>query len=380
MAGSRDVFTDTEAKKLHPELFLRIHGGNNDQKQNYLEMFGHRIEDMLLPILVFNSCIINDMACGSKNFTAFTTSMHSQCHTFNPGHKDSPVILASAAGHLNGLRLLLNIEKDSYLDNAVSPIVGLRVLVHDQHTFPLIEQFGFAVRPGVRTFCSIKRKKIKNLQIPYSTNCTNRTLYMLQNTGYTYSKPACIMQCLSEFVIQKCGCHPAEYKDAKVPLCAPNDTVLCMLPAILQFGSSEEKVRCEDSCPEPCEYTDYEMSLSYAGLQRNVFIKKLNSFLNKTENGPSSMYEDFKNMSNLEQKEYIDENIVSLDIYFQDLSYNAIEQTPVFESWNLFATLGGYFGLFLGMSILTVLEFVDFAFRRLCSKLSRLTGYSYSVQ
>lgn len=160
MAGSRDVFTDTETEKRHPELFHHIHGGKNVQKQNYLEIFGHRIEDMLLPSSVFNSCIINDMTCGSRNFTAFTTSMHNQCHTFNPGHEDSPIILATAAGHLNGLRLLLNVEKDSYLDNAASPIVGLRVLVHDQHTFPMMEQFSFAVRPGVRTLCSIKRKKV----------------------------------------------------------------------------------------------------------------------------------------------------------------------------------------------------------------------------
>ena len=35
----------------------------------------------------------------------------------------------------------------------------------------------------------------------------------------------------------------------------------------------------------------------------------------------------------------------------------------------ILATLGGTFGLFLGMSILTVLEFVDFAFKKICSKI-----------
>ncbi|XP_078355089.1 acid-sensing ion channel 1-like [Oculina patagonica] len=72
------------------------------------------------------------------------------------------------------------------------------------------------------------------------------------------------------------------------------------------------------------------------------------------------------NMSYSEKKEYIDDNIVSLDVYFGDLSYDEIEQTPVFETWTLISNLGGNFGLFLGMSILTVLEFIDFAFRRIC--------------
>ena len=156
--SAKDVFTD-KTKELHPELF-RIHGSKKVQKQNYLERFGHRIEDMLLPSSIFESCVINNMTCGSKNFAAFLTSVYGQCHTFNPGYDDRHNIFATASGQLNGLKLLLNVERDSYLDNPWRPTVSLRVLVHDQHTFPLMEQFGFAVRPGVRTLCSIKRKKV----------------------------------------------------------------------------------------------------------------------------------------------------------------------------------------------------------------------------
>ena len=32
-------------------------------------------------------------------------------------------------------------------------------------------------------------------------------------------------------------------------------------------------------------------------------------------------------------------NIVSLDIYFKDMSFDVIEQTPVFESWTLIGKL-----------------------------------------
>lgn len=158
IANSKDAFTN-KSKELYPELFHRIHGGKVP-KHDYIKMFGHRIEDMLLPSPVFDSCFINNMVCGSDNFTAFFSSMYGQCYTFNSGHDDSLVIDATAAGDLNGLKLLLNDERNSYLDNPRIPIVGLRVLVHDQHTFPLMEQFGFTVHPGVRTLCSIKRKKV----------------------------------------------------------------------------------------------------------------------------------------------------------------------------------------------------------------------------
>ena len=54
--------------------------------------------------------------------------------------------------------------------------------------------------------------QIINLPSPYLANCTKRNLDILRKTNYTYSKPACLMQCLSHFVIKTCGCRPIEYK------------------------------------------------------------------------------------------------------------------------------------------------------------------------
>lgn len=71
------------------------------------------------------------------------------------------------------------------------------------------------------------------------------------------------------------------------------------------------------------------------------------------------------NMTRAEREKYIDDNIVSLDIYFEDLSYDVIEQTPLYETWALIGNLGGTFGFFLGMSLITLLEFLDFTFRRI---------------
>lgn len=70
------------------------------------------------------------------------------------------------------------------------------------------------------------------------------------------------------------------------------------------FGASEEKEICEERCPVPCEHTEYETSLSYAGLQRNVFIQKFNSSINITKDFP--FYEHFLKMSGPEKKEYIE--------------------------------------------------------------------------
>ena len=141
----------------HPELTYRY----KSEKFHYLVLFSHLIEEMLLPSsMLINSCIINNEPCGSNNFTSSYNSAFGQCYTFNSGEAYHPIIQATMAGQLNGLKLLISIERPSYLANPINPFVGLTVLVHDQKTFPFMEQFGFAVQPGVRTLCAIKRKKV----------------------------------------------------------------------------------------------------------------------------------------------------------------------------------------------------------------------------
>ena len=160
LARSEDVFNN-ETKKEHLELFWRFYG--EVPEVFFLNLFSHEIEEMLLPRTIFNSCLYDETACGPENFTQFISSTYGRCYTFNSGKDGHPVLNATMAGQLNGLRLLLNIEIESYLENPLNPFAGLTVLIHDQNTFPFMEQFGFVVQPGVRTLCSIKRKKVRPL-------------------------------------------------------------------------------------------------------------------------------------------------------------------------------------------------------------------------
>ena len=158
LAKSTDFFNTPSNKELS---YLFDRNGCEDGSDNcYLTLFSHRIDEMLLPSPTFQSCEINGFPCDSRNFSSFISSVFGQCYTFNSGNYDFPLINATMAGHLNGLKLLLHVERDSYLDNPKNPFVGLIVLVHDQNTFPFMEQFGFVVQPGVRNLCALKRKEV----------------------------------------------------------------------------------------------------------------------------------------------------------------------------------------------------------------------------
>ena len=71
-----------------------------------------------------------------------------------------------------------------------------------------------------------------------------------------------------------------------------------------KYGKSTFRDKCEESCRESCQHTEYETFLSYAGLQREVFAEKLSSNVNLTKD--FLLYENFLNLSDREKKEYIE--------------------------------------------------------------------------
>ena len=53
-------------------------------------------------------------------------------------------------------------------------------------------------------------------------------------------------------------------------------------------------------------------------------------------------------------------NFIQVDIFYEELSYQRIEQNIAFGFLSLLSEIGGFLGLLLGASVLTVCELVDF--------------------
>ena len=60
-----------------------------------------------------------------------------------------------------------------------------------------------------------------------------------------------------------------------------------------------------------------------------------------------------------------------MDIFYQDLSYEEIEQNIAFEFLSLLSEIGGFLGLLLGAWVLTVCELVDYTVLLLIRKVKR---------
>lgn len=77
-----------------------------------------------------------------------------------------------------------------------------------------------------------------------------------------------------------------------------------------EFGTSKEKLACEQNCTEPCEYVEYETSLSYSGLQTETLVDYLMAVLDNSPDENISferaIYEPLLNMTQPERERYIE--------------------------------------------------------------------------
>ena len=162
--GSKEILRK-EFRKRNPGLFRRQNVANKT-KLDYISQLSHQIEEMLVPSSPqFRSCSINGMKCDADNFTSFFIPALGKCYTFNSAENGKPLLNATLAGKNSGLKLLLNIERDSYIPQKHNS-VGLVVLIHDQKSLPIVEEFGITVQPGMSTFCAIKRRKVSEEKYP----------------------------------------------------------------------------------------------------------------------------------------------------------------------------------------------------------------------
>ncbi|ELT88608.1 hypothetical protein CAPTEDRAFT_218094 [Capitella teleta] len=63
------------------------------------------------------------------------------------------------------------------------------------------------------------------------------------------------------------------------------------------------------------------------------------------------------------------DNLLKVDIYYEEMSMTGIEQKPAFKLLSLFGEVGGFLGLLLGASVLTICEVIDFGVMIILAKM-----------
>ena len=71
--------------------------------------------------------------------------------------------------------------------------------------------------------------------------------------------------------------------------------------------------------------------------------------------------------------ETVSKSIVSLNIFYESLSYTLSTESPQMDSISLLANIGGHLGLFLGVSVFSLCEIVEVAMEIILIKFKKIT-------
>uniref|UniRef100_A0A8C4S7R1 Uncharacterized protein n=1 Tax=Erpetoichthys calabaricus TaxID=27687 RepID=A0A8C4S7R1_ERPCA len=307
-----------------------------ENMMNFYYRLGHQIEDMLV------ECKFQGDPCGPADFTPVYTR-YGKCYTFNANKNSSRITKQSGMG--NGLEIMLDIQQDEYLPiwketNETSLEAGIKVQIHSQDEPPYIHQLGFGVSPGFQTFVSCQEQRLTYLPQPWG-KCRPTTERMIP--GYdTYSISACRLKCEKEEVLSRCQCRMV-HMPGNETICSPNFYIECADDALAAFQkNSTDPCTCET----PCNLTRYGKELSMVKIPSRGSVHYLSKKYNKSE-------------------EHIRENFLVLDVFFEALNYETIEQKRAYDVAGLLGDIGGQMGLFIGASLLTILEILDYIYEYL---------------
>ncbi|XP_070560645.1 acid-sensing ion channel 2-like [Ptychodera flava] len=259
------------------------------------------------------------------------------CYAFNTGEDGDEIRKVKNTGESFGLSVILDAVQAEY---NIGPLfsVGFQVMLYPQGEVPLVGDLGFAVSVGQKVRVGIDVTNITNLAPPHGS-CGEKSLKYYDK----YSRNACRMECATDFMVQMCGCK-LFYMPGNVTVCDIQTAYYCGHEALVTVRNIN--ATCE--CPVPCSQLIYKPNLSSAKFTSDIY----GAYLENHFQVPSG---------------HFDKNFAKLNIFFQELAVHEVHEEKAYSIFGLLCDIGGSLGLWLGGSILTVIEIFDICFKGCCS-------------
>ncbi|KAH7720951.1 DEG-1 protein [Aphelenchoides avenae] len=272
-------------------------------------------------------CSFNLKDCDMENhWTPYIDPIMGSCFMFN---KDSQ-LMAKRAGPIYGLRLVLKTNISEFI--ATSDATGMRVMVHDQKEFPYPDIFGYNIQVGRSTQMG---QEVIRLGPPYS-ECTN-----VKPDNYLYdrdySNEGCQRSRYQDEMVANCSCY-----DPQFPRPNNTDAAVCKIPDDFECWNSQTNAsRSDNSCTQPCNEGLYKVIVSSAKWP-----------------GPGTMIVGncVEGMYAQSCVETFRENGAQLEIFYEKLNYELMEENVDYPVASLLSDFGGQSGLWLAWSAVTVIE------------------------
>ncbi|XP_069969679.1 uncharacterized protein [Penaeus vannamei] len=311
-----------------------------DLQEMFRPSYDHQQEFAVSPEELVYSCTFDNQPCDHSHFHNWTSDRYGTCYTFNgfmhTGNSKPRTVVH--VGPKNGLQLTLNVPVGLPL---LSPERGMRVVIHSPFILPVPEEEGFNVGPGSSSV-SVTRTENQRLGKPHG-ECNK---YYDTDLPFEYSPLLCDQLCVEQELRQRCGCSiglspvyealaykPEERCEGKLP-----SQKLCM--DRVKRDVIEQKIQCD--CPQSCREMKYQSQVTSSKIDDTYF-----SILGQTRKKVPSLCSN-------------DTELLRLLVYLGSMYYDVIEETPAYTWDTLLSNIGGSLGLFIGVSLVSILEVLEF--------------------
>ncbi len=257
---------------------------------------------------------------------------------------------------------------DLYVDTQ-SDYNEFKVHIHNHKKTPVsLFNKGYLLSAGCYNYFQVERVHEKRLGLPYYSCYHAKDLesfpddktiinFINQRPDQLYTQDECFRLCQNLIYNQtksnECKCSLNSLDDVLSNRCSrdskiSNETKNCTNKFISDFKVSSS---CAKYCPLECEsekyyITYYSRELSRFGNISNTLKKPFD-------------YLEFKTYENVSKRFF------SIYVYYENLQYTLIEQVVSNELFNLISEVGGIFGLFLGMGLMSFVEILEILFEAL---------------
>ncbi|XP_077982526.1 acid-sensing ion channel 1A-like [Glandiceps talaboti] len=150
-------------------------------------------------------------------------------------------------------------------------------------------------------------------------------------------------------MLEYCGCVDTFEMDS--PRCRLLNKTEDMCKQLVYYLHREDLLPC--NCPQPCTDTQYTERLSTALWPSDRYMTKLLRAIRAIN--PKTI--------DINDKVTISENLLSLEVFYEEINYGKIEEYPAYEILKLVSDIGGTLGLYVGLSMITICEGIEFLYQ-----------------
>ncbi|KAL5007108.1 hypothetical protein ScPMuIL_015914 [Solemya velum] len=315
-------------------------------------------------------CTVAGKECLNTSYSLLMTNLYGNCYTIQ-----SSAYRAADSGPVYGISMTINLENHEFIEKYRRGY-GARMVIHDQDSVPLPEENGITLSAGYETTIGLKMLKLERLGEPYGS-CQDVKAFE-KTFGLKYTRQICMLICEKESMLKQCGCALSDmYMDKLWAKLLKFDTAASCYSTQSMYTCAQSvkqeftKGNFSCDCKNPCSETIYETTFSGRLWPTEKFTHTLKSDVcNKVyisaecqqgcAGAKSSCTDDCPDCPLVVlDNTTIGMNFLKILVYFQDLNFETISESPLYETSRFLADIGGAMGLFMGASVLGMLEVLD---------------------